>query len=446
MRVALDVSAVPPRLAGAGRYIAELARRLPTSDVDTTLVTRRDDTLRWHDWSPSSTIASVVPNARGSRLLYEAWLLGAGATAKSVDVWHAPHYTMPRRRSKPTVVTIHDLTFFTNPEWHERAKVPFFRRAISYAARHADVLVIVSEFTARQLDEQVPAHAPVVVATLGVDLERFSADSSGDAQLLRAHGLSAERPYIFFLGTFEPRKGIDVLLDAFDEIAGHDGDVQLWLAGQPGWGVKEIEAKISAHAALSRIRRLGFVDEAETSDPRERGVSGDLRLDLLHSPAGLSGQPQLDVAVVTRDLVERVEQDVDALTRLKGAQEEYVGSFSAEPVRAKQLRVTARIGAEAFQVDAERRHDDGGVRGNLFVQLPGGELTDDDEHVGVRGRVGDRSSKERHLRTFVPLRVREEREVVDRYDRRRGRSMRHRVVRRVPHVNLSLIHISEPTR
>jgi glycosyltransferase involved in cell wall biosynthesis len=262
MKLALDVSAVPPRLAGAGRYIGELARRVPATGVETTLVTRRDDTLRWHDWSPSTHIASIVPNARPTRLLYEAWVAGRSSTARSVDVWHSPHYTMPRHSSTPTVVTIHDLTFLTNPEWHERSKVPFFRRAIAYAATHADVLVTISEFTARQLDEQVPEHAPVVVATLGVDLERFSADSSGDAELLRAHGLAAERPYIFFLGTFEPRKGIDVLLDAFEEIAHRDDDVELWLAGQPGWGVKEIEARITAHGARSRIRRLGFVDEA----------------------------------------------------------------------------------------------------------------------------------------------------------------------------------------
>lgn len=262
MKLALDVSAVPPRLAGAGRYIGELARRMPGTGVETTLVTRRDDTLRWHDWSPSSRIASIVPNARPSRLLYEAWLAGRSATARSVDVWHSPHYTMPHRSSSPTVVTIHDLTFFTNPEWHERSKAPFFRRAISYAATHADVLITVSEFTARQLDEQVPAHAPVVVATLGVDLERFSTDSSADAQLLGAHGLNPERTFILFLGTVEPRKGIDVLLDAFDVIARRGGDVELWLAGQPGWGVKEIEAKISGHGALARIRRLGFVDDA----------------------------------------------------------------------------------------------------------------------------------------------------------------------------------------
>jgi glycosyltransferase involved in cell wall biosynthesis len=262
MKLALDVSAVPPRLAGVGRYIGELARRLPATGIETTLVTRRDDTLRWHDWSPTTHIASIVPNARPSRLLYEAWLAGRGATARSVDVWHSPHYTMPHRSSTPTVVTIHDLTFFTNPEWHERSKVPFFRRAITYAATHAEVLVTISAFTARQLDEQIPHHAPVVVATLGVDLERFTTDSSADRELLRVHGLASERPYLFFLGTFEPRKGIDVLLDAFEEIARHDPDVELWLAGQPGWGVKEIEARIAGHDAFARIRRLGFVDES----------------------------------------------------------------------------------------------------------------------------------------------------------------------------------------
>lgn len=262
MKLALDVSAAPPRLAGAGRYIGELARRVPAIGVETTLVTRRDDTARWRDWAPSTRIAPIVPNARPSRLLYERWLAGRSSTAQSVDVWHSPHYTMPRRSSTPTVVTIHDLTFFTNPEWHERSKVPFFRRAIAYSATHADVLVTISAFTARQLDEQIPTHAPVVVGTLGVDLERFTTDASADPEILLTHDLPIDRPYIFFLGTFEPRKGIDVLLDGFEAIARRDSEVELWLAGQPGWGVKEIEARIAAHGARSRIHRLGFVDEA----------------------------------------------------------------------------------------------------------------------------------------------------------------------------------------
>jgi glycosyltransferase involved in cell wall biosynthesis len=262
VKVALDVSAVPPRIAGAGRYVAELARRLPDADVATTLVTRRGDTTRWHDRSPRAKVKGLVPNGRASRLAYEAWLLGTSATARDVDLWHAPHYTMPRRGSTPTVVTIHDLTFFTNPEWHERSKVAFFRRAITYSARHARVLISVSDFSARLLASLIPEHAPVVVAPLGVELATFQPQGTDDDAVLREHGLAADVRFVLFVGTVEPRKGLDVLLDAFELIARDDADVELWLAGQAGWGEGPIEAKMKGHPFLARIRRLGFVDEA----------------------------------------------------------------------------------------------------------------------------------------------------------------------------------------
>lgn len=262
MRVALDVSAVPTKIAGAGRYVAELARRLPDVDVATTLVTRRGDTTRWHDLSPRAHVKGLVPNGRAPRLAYEAWRLGTSATARDVDLWHAPHYTMPRRGLTPTVVTIHDLTFFTNPEWHERSKVAFFRRAITHSAHHARVLISVSDFSARLLASLIPDHAPVVVAPLGVELTTFQPLDRGDEALLRDHGLRSDVPFIFFVGTVEPRKGLDVLLDAFELIARDHADVELWLAGQAGWGEGPIEAKIKAHPSSARIQRLGFVDDA----------------------------------------------------------------------------------------------------------------------------------------------------------------------------------------
>jgi glycosyltransferase involved in cell wall biosynthesis len=261
VKVALDVSAVPPQIAGAGRYIAELARRLP-DDVMTTLVTRRGDTTRWHDLSPRAGVRGLVPNGRAARLAYEAWFVGSSPTARGADIWHAPHYTMPRRGSTPTVVTIHDLTFFTNPEWHERSKVAFFRRAIAYSSEHARVLVSVSDFSARLLEAMIPAHAPIVVAPLGVELEFFQPVNRDDESVLRGHGLRADVPYIFFVGTVEPRKGLDVLLDAFRDIARDDREVELWLAGQAGWGESPIEAQIEGHPFRARVRRLGFVDDA----------------------------------------------------------------------------------------------------------------------------------------------------------------------------------------
>lgn len=261
MKLALDVSAVPVKVAGAGRYVVELARRLPGCEVDTTLVTRRSDTERWRELSPGARVAGIVPDARGPRLIHEAWALGRSSVARGADVWHGPHYTMPHRGSTPTVVTIHDLTFFTNPEWHERAKVAFFRRAITYAARHAQVLITVSETTARALDDVVAAHAPVVVAPLGVDLAAFTPAQGGDEARWREHALPEDTRYVFYVGTLEPRKGLDVLLAAFRSVAARDGVVELWLAGQAGWGQGPLEQELASHPFRSRIRRLGYVDQ-----------------------------------------------------------------------------------------------------------------------------------------------------------------------------------------
>jgi glycosyltransferase involved in cell wall biosynthesis len=261
VRIALDASAVPARVTGAGRYVVELARRLPSYAQETTLVTRRGDARRWQEYSPSARVTDLVPEGRVERLLYEAWRLGHSNTARETDVWHSPHYTMPHRCVAPTVVTIHDMTFFTNPEWHERSKVAFFRHAIAYSATHARVLVSVSDFTARQLDEFVRVHVPVVVAPHGVDLEAFDVHDTGDAAVFRSHGLALDVPYVLYLGTLEPRKGLEALLGAFATLAAEDADVELWLAGQTGWAMKDFDGAVMNHPGASRIRRLGFVAE-----------------------------------------------------------------------------------------------------------------------------------------------------------------------------------------
>jgi glycosyltransferase involved in cell wall biosynthesis len=262
VRVLLDVSAVPPRPVGAGVYTVALVRGLDQHpEVELHLAARRDDVNRWNTLAPRATLHATVPNRRPARLIWEQTRGAALAANVSADVWHGPHYTMPRALgSTASVVTIHDLTFFDHPEWHERVKVAYFRHMIQYAARYASVLVCDSEHTAARLRVHCEPRGEVRVVRLGVDHERFSPASDDTALgLLAPHGI--EPPFVAFAGTLEPRKNLPALIEAFARIAKTRPDVRLVLAGGDGWGVDAVRDAITTSGTATRIVRPGYLDD-----------------------------------------------------------------------------------------------------------------------------------------------------------------------------------------
>jgi glycosyltransferase involved in cell wall biosynthesis len=265
LALSLDVSAVPARPGGAGRYTIALAQGLAAQpDVTLTLVARRSDAARWEAMG-ASHLRAEVPTSRPGRLAFEQVGLPALLRAAAVTVHHGPHYTMPARSPVPCVVTIHDCTFFDHPEWHLRTKAAFFRRAIRRAAQRAAVLVCVSQVTAERLAANCPVRAPVVVAPHGVDHARFTpAEPSpgADDAALRDTGVPAGRPFVAFIGTLEPRKGVAALVGAFDALAPSRPDLMLVLAGQAGWGMAETERALAAARHGDRIVRTGYLPEA----------------------------------------------------------------------------------------------------------------------------------------------------------------------------------------
>lgn len=268
VQVSLDVSAVPARPAGAGRYIVELARALSVrDDCGLTLVSRRDDGARWSEVAPRGTVVAVAPSARVPRLVYEQARLGRAVARLGpppVDVHHGPHYTMPRHSRVPCVVTVHDMTFFDHPEWHEPSKVRFFRAAMRYSAAHAAVLVCVSATTGRRLREVLSPRCPVLTVPNGVDQSRFDVTEpvpGFDAEVLGRLGLSL--PYLLHLGTLEPRKGVADLVRAFDILASRHVELELVLAGATGWKAEPVLETIAASPACSRVRRLGYIADED---------------------------------------------------------------------------------------------------------------------------------------------------------------------------------------
>ncbi len=263
MRLLLDVSAVPSRPVGAGVYAVNLAGELSGADVDVHLATRRRDEPRWRELAPAATVHAVAPDRRPARLAWEQ--IGAPALVRRVrpDVWHGIHYTMPLRIDVPCVVTVHDLTFFDHPEWHQRAKVAFFRTMMRAAVARAAVLIAVSAYTAQRLGSVLSPHAPVLVAAHGVDHDRFRPGPDDDADdLARLRALGVRRPYVAFQGTIEPRKDLPTLIAAFGDVARARPGLRLVLAGRDGWGTDAVRHAVERSGVATRILRPGYIPDA----------------------------------------------------------------------------------------------------------------------------------------------------------------------------------------
>jgi glycosyltransferase involved in cell wall biosynthesis len=263
VRLLLDVSAVPARPGGAGVYTARLAEaldRLGTCELH--LLARRGDGGRWSRLAPGAAVHAVVPGARPVRLAWEQVRAPGLAARLGIDVWHGPHYTVPLRLRVPAVTTIHDLTFFDHPEWHQRSKVAFFRRMIPAGVGRAAAIVAVSGATARAIDEVLEPAAPVLTIAHGVDHDRFRPGPAGDRDDLAVlDPLGVRPPYVAFVGTVEPRKAVPTLVEAFARLAGDHSDLRLVLAGADGWGTEDARAAIAASGVATRIVRVRWVPD-----------------------------------------------------------------------------------------------------------------------------------------------------------------------------------------
>lgn len=259
LRVLLDATAMPVDRGGVARYVDELVHTL---DVDLVVVCQRRDERRYRGLAPHAT---VVPGPRSLRwrafrLVWEQLALPLVAARYGVDVVHSPHYTTPILMARPRVVTVHDVTFFTEPGMHRPLKRWFFTTWIRRSVRLADTIIAPSRATAHELERSTGYSADrVVVAHHGVDHDRFRPPTRDEVTATLGR-LGLTEPYVLFLGTIEPRKNVPALIRAHAVLATESSEPPLLvLAGARGWETG-VEEALAEHPAPGLVISLGYVD------------------------------------------------------------------------------------------------------------------------------------------------------------------------------------------
>jgi glycosyltransferase involved in cell wall biosynthesis len=235
LRIALDATyAIGEELSGVGLYSRELLDGLAGLRPDV----RFEYWLRPHRYFRAAGLAAR-PNTR-RRLL--AGPFGPRAAA----LFHGLNQRLPAMRLHATVVTFHDLFVMTGdystPEFRAR-----FTAQARDAARRADAIIAVSEFTKRQ-----------VVGLLGIPEAIVRVVHHGSRAL--AFQDVAREPVILHVGALQTRKNVARLVDAFESL---DANWRLVLAGAAGFGAAAILDRIARSPARARIETLGYVTPAE---------------------------------------------------------------------------------------------------------------------------------------------------------------------------------------
>lgn len=172
---------VPSAMGGSETYARELTRQLATTDEVTATAFVPANVVGFSAGIPER----IVREVRGGRTTPERLRAVATATIRSArirrqmssaQIVHFPlTVPVPRPlRRQAFVQTLHDVQHLDLPELFSRAELAYRRHFYEGAARSADLVITISEFTKRRMVELLGISAERIrVAHLGVDTDAY---------------------------------------------------------------------------------------------------------------------------------------------------------------------------------------------------------------------------------------------------------------------------------
>jgi len=264
MKVCIDIQSTIAQRAGVGRYTRQLVKHLGESGK-----TGDSLTLFYFDFKrqglpfEAGTADTHAVHFCPGRLAQSAWkTLGwppFNFFAPKADLYHFPNFILPPLTRGNSVVTIHDMSFLRFPQFAEKRNLDYLSSKIRDTAERADALITDSTFSAGEIQEllNVPREK-IFPIHLGISSD-FKAPAPGITRTNLA-SLGIDRPYILTVGTLEPRKNVEFLVEVFERLTGFDG--KLVIAGMRGWKYEPSLERIKNSPRNRDILYIEYVDDS----------------------------------------------------------------------------------------------------------------------------------------------------------------------------------------
>src|SRR5262245_5393022 len=232
MRIVVDVSPLSAPPTGIGNYIVGMVGGLVEAAGDEHEVvafapagprSRQRIAAALDGFPVERRLPLVLPYAHAWRTAWSR--LGRPPVERFVgplDVFHFSEWMYPAQRAGLRTTTFYDLIPLRFPDWVHPRTLRMHTRKAQHAARTCELVFAISDFTASDVTE-----------LLGIARDRILVAHPGVAERYRPDGPRAkrERPYVFTVLDWQPRKNLRTLLRAFELVRARRPELELVVAG-----------------------------------------------------------------------------------------------------------------------------------------------------------------------------------------------------------------------
>jgi glycosyltransferase involved in cell wall biosynthesis len=259
MKIAINTLPLYKTKVGMGKYIVELANRLPLIDQQNTYYFYSSEhNQKYFKWNPNNIIINKIPSLLSIpflKILLEQLYIPYHLWRNDINCYHSTGFTLPFFKPKKTryIVTIADMTFFSHPEYHIWWKNLYFRYMIPKALRKADKIITISNNTKNDIIKTIGI-APQKIKTiyLGVDTAPLNNNALDHYNI--------HFPYILFVGMLEPRKNVIGLIQAYAALKNKKNH-KLVIIGKKGWMYEQIFHVVKKLHIEEEVLFFGYVPD-----------------------------------------------------------------------------------------------------------------------------------------------------------------------------------------
>lgn len=328
-RIAIDVSrALQANRTGTENYNYQITQALiDEKHYKEVLLYARGDQDQPGEWNREGVeFVSIEMNSLWTQygLAQETW-------KSKPDLLFIPAHVIPffKHPRVKTVATVHDIRTEFLPQHSSFIQKLYLNSWMEkLRAGIADHLIAVSETTKRDLVEQLGVKPEkVTVVYNGYDQDRYHFSIRNQPEIIHdvLEKYQITKPFIFFVGSIQPRKNIVRIIQAFNLLLSDHSDVELIIAGGNGWLNDDIYAEPERLGIEDNVRFIGYVDDDDL--PYLYASCEFLAYPSLYEGFGI---PILEALACGTPVV---TSNLASMPEVGGAYAEYVDPYSVESIK-----------------------------------------------------------------------------------------------------------------